>query len=330
MPGIPVAPQASDCLVPGIGIFTVINTGYRDRMINQDNNLMVSSIWKTMRPNNWLKNVFVLAPLFISGSIANPESAGRTALVFVAFCLMSSAVYFLNDILDRDRDKIHPEKRNRPIASGLIRIPVAIAIATVLCGTALVLSILTTPLVTGVLVSYALINIAYSLKLKHVVIADVFCIAIGFVLRVAAGAFAIGVQPTAWIIVATFLLSLFLALAKRRNELLMLGDDSTGHRPILDAYTPQFVDELISVVTPLTLTTYLLYTLDPETTQRMNTDYLYTTGIFVVFGIFRYLYLIHRKNLGGSPTDIVVKDGPMIFAIICWVAMLSVVIYLSG
>jgi len=283
-----------------------------------------------MRPNNWLKNVFVIAPLFVSGSITNYESVVSSTLVFIAFCLMSSAVYFLNDILDRDRDKIHPEKRTRPIAAGEIGLPVAVVMTVGLCSTSLALSIYVTPLVTGVLASYALVNVAYSLTLKHVVIADVFCIAIGFVFRVAAGAFAIGVQPTAWIIVATFLLSLFLALAKRRNELLVLGGDSTDHRPILDAYTPQFVDELISVVTPLTLITYLLYTLDPETTRRMNTDYLYTTGIFVVFGIFRYLYLVHRKNLGGSPTDIVVRDAPMIFAIVGWIAAFSIVVYLGG
>jgi len=283
-----------------------------------------------MRPNNWLKNVFVIAPLFVSGSITNSESVVSSSLVFVAFCLMSSSVYFINDILDRERDKVHPEKCTRPIAAGEIGIPMAIVMATGLCCISLALSIYVTPVVTGLLVSYALVNVAYSLMLKHVVIADVFCIAIGFVFRVAAGAFAIGVQPTEWIIVATFLLSLFLALAKRRNELLVLGGDSADHRPILDAYTPQFVDELISVVTPLTLITYLLYTLDPETTRRMNTDYLYTTGIFVVFGIFRYLYLVHRKNLGGSPTDIVVRDAPMFFAIVGWIAAFSIIVYLGG
>jgi 4-hydroxybenzoate polyprenyltransferase len=173
------------------------------------------------------------------------------------------------------------------------------------------------------------VNIAYSTWLKHVVIADVFCIALGFVFRVVAGAFSIGVHPTAWIVIATFLLSLFLGLAKRRNELLLLGKESTDHRPILDAYTPRLVDELISVVTPITLVTYILYTLDTETTERFHSDYLYTTSLFVVFGIFRYLYLVHRENLGGSPTDIVVKDGPMLGALIGWIATFTLFVYLG-
>jgi len=290
---------------------------------------MLANIWKTMRPNHWLKNVFVLAPLFFSGSVTDLEKTGLTALAFVAFCLMSSASYFLNDVLDRDHDKIHPVKCHRPIASGAIGIPLAISIALVFCVGSLTLSYSITPSVCGVLATYAVMNIAYSTWLKHVVIIDVFCIALGFVFRVVAGAFSIGAHPTAWIVMATFLLSLFLGLAKRRNELLLLDKESADHRPILNAYTPGLVDELISVVTPITLITYILYTLDPETTGRFHSNYLYTTSIFVVFGIFRYLYLVHRENLGGSPTDIVAKDGPMLYSLIGWIAAFALFVYID-
>jgi 4-hydroxybenzoate polyprenyltransferase len=290
---------------------------------------MIANIWKTMRPNHWLKNTFILAPLFFSGSVTDIEKTGLTALTFVAFCLMSSAVYFLNDILDRERDKIHPVKCNRPIASGAMSIPLAITIAIIFCTISLALSYSITPAISVILASYAVVNIAYSTWLKHVVITDVFCIALGFVFRVVAGAFSIGVHPTAWIVIATFLLSLFLGLAKRRNELLLLGKESTEHRPILNAYTPKLVDELISVVTPITLITYILYTLDPVTIERFHSKYLYTTSIFVVFGIFRYLYLVHRENLGGSPTDIVVKDGPMLGALIGWIATFTLFVYIG-
>ncbi len=290
---------------------------------------MISGIWKTMRPNHWLKNIFIFAPLFFSGSATHPDKAVIVTVIFLCFCLMSSAVYLLNDIIDRERDRMHPKKRTRPVASGRLSVKFAAIFSALLAFIALSLAFAVSEPASGILAGYALLNISYSTWLKHVVIADVFCIALGFVLRVLAGGVAIEVQTTSWIIMATFLLALFLGLAKRRSELILLHKESNKHRPILEEYSPQLVDELISVVTPVTLVTYLLYTLDPSTIERFGSTTLYYTGFFVVFGIFRYLYLIHRKNLGGSPTEVVVKDLPLAAAIVGWTVTFSLIVYLK-
>lgn len=289
---------------------------------------MLAAILTSMRPAQWVKNLFVLAPLFFSGSLLMPGRIVAAVLTFAAFSALASAAYLTNDLADRERDRAHPEKRRRPIASGTLPAGTAAAVAATLAVVAIVVTLAINPRVTVVLVAYALLNAAYSAGLKHVVIVDVFCIAIGFVLRVVAGSLAIAIIPTAWIVVATFLLALFLALAKRRNELQMLGTESSGHRPVLDAYTTPLVDELISVVTPATLLTYLLYTLDPEVMHRLGSTHLYVSSVFVVFGIFRYLFLVHRHELGGSPTDIVLKDAPLIAGIAGWVVTLTVLVYL--
>lgn len=282
-----------------------------------------------MRPTHWLKNLFVFAPLFFSGSATHPDKVEVVLVVFLCFGLMSSAVYLLNDIMDRERDLNHPEKCLRPIASGRLPISFAAIFAAFLALTSLSAAFVISKPLTAVLAAYGLLNVTYSVWLKHVVIADVFCIAIGFVLRVTAGGLAIGVERTSWLIMATFLLALFLGLGKRRNELLLLEKSSRAHRPILEEYSPKLVDELISVVTPVTLVTYLLYTLDPETVARLGSKALYYTGFFVVFGIFRYLYLIHQKNLGGSPTELVFRDLPLAAAIIGWTVSFSLIVYLK-
>jgi 4-hydroxybenzoate polyprenyltransferase len=181
--------------------------------------------------------------------------------------------------------------------------------------------------VTLILLFYFFFNIAYSFFLKNIVIVDVFCVSFGFVLRVLAGGLAVNVEPSSWLIIATFLLSLFLALGKRRHELVVLKDSSDNHRQVLYHYTPRLVDQLISVVTPVTLITYLLYTLDPDTIARFNSKILFSTGIFVIFGIFRYLYLIHRKDLGGSPTRLVLKDLPLFAAILGWILTFGLIVY---
>jgi 4-hydroxybenzoate polyprenyltransferase len=291
--------------------------------------IMGRDIWLTMRPKHWVKNVFVFAPLFFSGKAGNLEAMLSTVIAFVAFCAISSAVYLLNDIADRERDRVHPTKSQRPIASGRLPLSLATGTTVLLMVLAMVLAYTVTPMVAVVLAVYAIINISYSFSLKHIVILDVFCIAAGFVLRVVGGGVAIDVTPSSWLITATFLLSLFLALAKRRHELIILQGVSDEHRPVLTDYTPGLVDELISVVTPVTLVSYLLYTVDPATIERFGSNLLYATGAFVVFGIFRYLYLIHRMNQGGSPTDVVYKDLPLLVAIVGWVLTFSLLIYFS-
>ncbi|MEK6749916.1 MAG: decaprenyl-phosphate phosphoribosyltransferase [Pseudomonadota bacterium] len=282
----------------------------------------------TIRPKHWVKNFFVFAPLFFSGNAGIVDVFIASLTIFFAFCLISSSVYILNDISDHDRDRAHPTKKNRPIAAGRLSVPAAAFIAVALAAAALFIAMRLNIWAAGVLLAYGVINIAYSTYLKHVVIVDVFCISLGFVLRVVGGGLAIAVTPSSWLITATFLLSLFLALAKRRHELVLLEGKSENHRPVLNDYSARLVDELISVVTPLTLISYLLYTLEPATIARFNAPNIYFTGGLVTFGIFRYLYLIHKQNLGGSPTDLVFQDVPLLVAIVSWVLSFGAIIYL--
>jgi 4-hydroxybenzoate polyprenyltransferase len=241
---------------------------------------------------------------------------------------MSSAIYIFNDVRDREFDRLHPTKRERPIASGALSVGVAIAAACFLVAVSVVLVLLSPP-VLAVVLAYGGMNVLYSLQLKHVVILDVFTIAAGFVLRVFAGGLIIQVEPSSWLIMATFLLSLFLGLAKRRHELLLMKHIANSHRPVLEQYTIPLVDILTAVVTPVTLITYILYTLDGATMARFHSSKLYLTAGFVVFGIFRYLYLIHRKDLGGSPTQLVIKDQPLRTAILAWVVTFAVIVYIG-
>ena len=283
---------------------------------------------KAIRPIEWIKNVFVLAPLFFSGQGKDFDKLFVVGAVFLAFCCVSSAMYLFNDINDRELDRLHPSKRDRPIASGKLSVGLAATAAAFLACSGL-LFVAFQPLVLVLLLAYGLINVFYSLWLKHIVIVDIFCIAAGFVLRVFAGGAAIGVSPSSWLILATFLLSLFLALAKRRHEILISEAGSSEHRPVLEQYNLKLVDELISVVTPVTLITYVLYTLDPSTASHFNAQHLYLTSVFVVFGIFRYLYLIHRMKLGGAPAELLTKDMPLLVAIICWIASFFLIVYIA-
>ena len=283
-------------------------------------------LFRAIRPLEWIKNVFVMAPLFFSGQGKDVDKLFWVGVVVLAFCCVSSAIYLFNDINDRKLDRLHPRKKNRPIASGELSVGLATTVAAILACTGLLL-VGFQPLVLVLLSAYGFINVSYSLWLKHIVIVDIFCIAVGFVLRVFAGGAAVGVSPSSWLILATFLLSLFLALAKRRHEILISEASSSTHRPVLDQYNLKLVDELISVVTPVTLMTYVLYTLDPSTISRFNAKLLYLTSVFVVFGIFRYLYLIHRMYLGGAPVELLTRDMPLFLAIVCWIVSFVLIVY---
>lgn len=286
----------------------------------------VAVIWTAIRPAEWIKNVFVFAPMFFSGQILDFQKMSLVGMAFFSFCAMSSAVYLFNDINDRELDRLHPRKAKRPIASGELSVRVA-QILTMSLATGSLILVAAFPAVAVLLFIYALINVAYSLRLKHIVIVDVFCIAFGFVLRVFVGGEVVNVVPSAWLILATFLLSLFLALLKRRHELLVAEAAPRAHRPVLEHYSLRLVDELVSVVTPVTLITYILYTLDDVTIARFHTGHLYLTAVFVIFGIFRYLYLVHQMNVGGSPADIVWHDVPLIIVLFGWVSTFGVIVY---
>lgn len=287
-----------------------------------------AGLWKAIRPADWVKNVFVAAPLFFSGQATVWAKVWMTGLVVAAFCAMSSAVYLFNDIADREHDRLHPRKRHRPIAAGAVTIGVAVMSMVALVGLALA-SVSFSYQVMLLVAGYGLMNVAYSLWLKHIVILDVFCIGIGFVLRVFGGGLAIDVPPSSWLVLATFLLSLFLALAKRRHELLAMPEKANNHRPVLELYSIRLLDELISVVTPVTLLTYILYTLDHATMERFHSEHLYLSTPFVTFGIFRYLYLVHVRDSGGSPTDLVIGDIPLITAILSWIGAFVLIVYVS-
>ncbi len=263
---------------------------------------------RSLRPNQWIKSVFVLAPLVFSEHLLDGRYLLRSGGAFVLFCLMSSAVYLLNDIRDVESDRRHPEKRNRPIASGLLSPGAASAAAIVIALSALPPGFLLSTSFGWVLLAYGLMNVAYSLYLKHVVILDVMIIATGYLLRAIAGALVINVAISSWLILCTVLLALFMGFVKRRQELILLEAGAAEHRRILDEYTPRFLDQMIAVVTAGALVSYALYTMSPDVAQKLGTPHLNLTIPFVIYGLLRYLYLVYARNQGGNPSSTILGD----------------------
>ena len=284
----------------------------------------------SLRPNQWTKNLIVFAALALSKHLFEPEPLGRVVLAFVLFCALSGTVYLLNDVADIERDRLHPVKRLRPIASGALSPRAAALVAAGLALASAGASLLLGPLFAACAAAYLILNLLYSFYLKEAVILDVLCISLGFVLRAVAGAVAIGVLISEWLLVCTFLLALFLALAKRRHELVSLAATATGHRKSLAEYSPYLLDQMISVVTASCVTAYAFYTLAPETVAKYRTHRLAWTIPFVLYGIFRYLYLVHRKEQGGSPTDILLTDRPLLATVALWAAAIVLIVYTAG
>jgi 4-hydroxybenzoate polyprenyltransferase len=280
----------------------------------------------SLRPHQWTKNLFVLAALAFSKHLFDGDAVWRAGAAFVIFCALSGAVYVVNDLADVERDRLHPLKRARPIASGALSVPVARAAAPSLFALGLLAAWTLGPGFFLCAVAYLALNLAYSFGLKNVVILDVLAIAIGFVLRAVAGAVAIQVVFSDWLLVCTILLALFLALAKRRHELVTL-DDAAAHRRILAEYSPYLLDQMIAVVTASCLTAYAFYTLAPDTVAKYRTDRLALTIPFVIYGIFRYLYLVHRKEQGGSPGDALLTDRPLLATVALWAAVVVLIVY---
>ena len=284
------------------------------------------ALFVSLRPHQWTKNLVVLAALAFSKHLFDADAVARAGSALLIFCALSGGVYLVNDLVDRDRDRLHPAKRLRPVASGALSVLAARAAAAILLAAGLLAS---WALGAGFLLcalGYLGLNLAYSLGLKDVVILDVLAIAIGFVLRAVAGAVAIQVAFSDWLLVCTTLLALFLALAKRRHELVTLPDAS-GHRAILAEYSPYLLDQMIAVVTASCLTAYAFYTLAPDTVAKYRTDRLALTIPFVIYGIFRYLYLVHRKEQGGSPSDLLLADRPLLLAVFLWAASIVLIVY---
>ena len=280
----------------------------------------------SLRPHQWTKNLVVLAPLAFSKHLFEADAALRAFAAFAAFCLLAGAVYVLNDLADAERDRAHPTKRTRPVASGALPVPAARAFAVALLAVALAGSLALGKGFLGCALLYLGLNLGYTFGLKNVVILDVLAIAVGFVLRAVAGAVAIQVVFSNWLLVCTILLALFLALAKRRHELVTLPD-AAGHRAILAEYSPYLLDQMIAVVTASCLTAYAFYTLAPETVEKYRTERLALTIPFVIYGIFRYLYLVHGKEQGGSPGDTLLADRPLLVAVALWAAAVVAIVY---
>jgi 4-hydroxybenzoate polyprenyltransferase len=288
---------------------------------------LIKDLFITLRPKQWIKNGALFAPLLFSQNLLNGPMVIKDLEAFGLFCLLTGAVYILNDLKDRKEDRRHPVKQNRPIASGRVSPTLAGMIALLL----LILSFLigwqvSIPL-TEIMGAYLLLQGLYNLFLKHMVILDIFCIAAGFVLRVVAGGLAIEVYLSPWLLICTILLSLFLAMAKRRHELIFLKEDAVNHRGILKEYSPYLLDQMMGVVTACTVMSYALYTISEETIKKFQTPNLIYTVPFVLYGIFRYLFLVHQKVEGGRPEEILLTDRPLLLTVLGWAITVLVVLY---
>jgi 4-hydroxybenzoate polyprenyltransferase len=290
----------------------------------------LASLVVSLRPGQWSKNLFVFAGLLFGKQLFEPGAVAASCAAFAIFCALSGVVYLLNDVADREADRRHPLKSRRPIASGQLSPGLALAAAGVLGAGGLLAAFALRPLFGVVALAYVVLNAGYSARLKHVVIIDVLTIAIGFVLRAVAGAVAIAVPISHWLLVCMVLLALFLALSKRRHELTLLAEGATDHRRILGEYSPYLLDQMIGVVTASTLIAYIFYTISPETVQNFNTEYLALTIPFPLYGIFRYLYLVHKKEGGGSPAEMLLNDRPLLLCVALWVAAVVLIVYGPG
>jgi 4-hydroxybenzoate polyprenyltransferase len=284
-------------------------------------------LFRSLRPEQWSKNLILFGGLLFGLRLLDPTSVVRATLSFVIFCGLSGVVYLMNDIMDREADKRHPLKCRRPIASGALS-PQTAGITAIALGAASLGGswLLGLPFLL-VAVAYVALQALYSGPLKHIVILDVLTIAFGFVLRAVGGAVVIDVPISHWLLLDTVLLALFLALSKRRHELTLLAEGATSHRRILEEYSPYLLDQMIAVVSASTIVAYAFYTVSPETVAKFGTDLLGLTLPFPLYGIFRYLYLVHQREGGGSPADMLLTDRPLLACVGLWAAVVAVILY---
>lgn len=288
---------------------------------------MLLALLKTMRPKQWVKNVFVFVGIFFDGAVTNVTKLTHSVLAFVIFCLVSSAIYLINDLVDIEKDRLHPAKRNRPLPSGALSPTVARVAAVLLLLIALPAAFLLQPLFGALVALYAVLTIAYSFWLKNIVILDVMSIAAGFVLRVAAGAAVVQVTRfSPWLYVCTTLGALFIGISKRRNELLLLAENANGHRASLQDYNRALLDDMTALVTSTALAAYCFYTFSAPNLPTNHAMML--TIPFVIYGIFRYQYLVRVRNLGGAPEELVLGDKPLLLALVLFAVVAALVIYL--
>jgi 4-hydroxybenzoate polyprenyltransferase len=288
---------------------------------------MIEGIFLSMRPRQWLKNLVVFAGIAFAQKLPQADLLLRTIAAFALFCLASGGVYLFNDILDKEKDKAHPLKRRRPIASGVVPVKVAGLCA----GAALIGAFLGGQAISiqfgWVVLGYGVLMLSYSLLLKNMVVIDVLTIAAGFVLRAVAGAVAVNVGISSWLLVCTVFLALFLSLSKRRHELVLLDNKAQFHRRSLVEYSPALLDQMISVATAGTVIAYSLYTMSAETVAKFGTTKLGYTIPFVLYGILRYLYLVYRKDEGGSPERALLADLPLLLDVAAWITAVALILY---
>lgn len=293
-----------------------------EKLNNKSEKSFIINLLELMRPKQWIKNFFVFGALIFSYSFLNLNENISSLIAFLLFCLISSTVYIMNDILDVEKDRVHPKKRFRPIASGAISIKQASIALIVLLSISMISSFMINKSLFFILVLYFINNIFYSFKIKNIVILDVISIAIGFILRVIAGGVAIDVSLSGWILLCTFFISLFLGFEKRRNEIIKLEGRANEHRKILDDYSDELLKQFSDITLTCTVISYAMYTF-----VAYENPYMMITNVFVVYGLFRYKYLSMKKGEGGSPTETVLTDKSIIIDVILW-AITSIIILL--
>lgn len=299
---------------------TTLSTFHRD--LSWPRALLIS-----VRPEQWLKNVFVFLPLIFSRHLLDLELLVATGYGFICLCLASSGVYLFNDVIDIEADRNHPIKSRRPVAAGTLSLRSAVLSSVVLMAAGLAGSYLLNTYFLLIVLAYLAINLLYTLRLKHLVILDILVIALGFILRVMAGTVLVEVRPSDWLILCTLTLALFLGFSKRRQELILIGESANHHRKVLEHYSIPFLDQMISVATACTVISYTLYTVSDETVARFGSRNLIFTVPFVLYGIFRYLYLTYHKETGDNPSTVIWSDWPFCLNALLWVGLICVLIY---
>lgn len=292
---------------------------------------MIKDLFLLIRPHQWLKNFFIFLPLFFHGELSNIPMLAQALIVFVSFCLIASSIYCFNDIYDREADKLHPKKSKRPIAAGRVSLTSAYITMAILVLVSLALVYVALPLtymkVIGVLLLYFLMNIGYCIYLKNIAIVDVLIIAVGFVLRVIVGGVSISVELSQWIVLMTFLLALFLAFAKRRDDVVIYENTGILPRKNVNRYNLVFMNQAITVISAITMVCYIMYTVSDEVQNRFGSHYVYLTTIFVLAGILRYMQLTIVDVKSGSPTRVLMHDRFMQASVMGWILSYLIIIY---
>lgn len=287
----------------------------------------VKSLIRLLRPHQWLKNSFVLVGALFGHAWRDPARLTEALYAFAVFCLLASAVYVMNDLIDRDRDRRHPVKRHRPLPSGAVGTSAALVLMAICFAGGFGLLMLSGNRAPWVFFAYVVLNVGYTLGLKHVVILDVFLVAAGFMLRILAGTLGIGIEPSQWLLLCGLMLTLFLGFAKRRAEINALDEgDAAAHRRVLEDYSLKLLDQLMTVAVAGAIVSYSLYTVSADTVALHGTTHLIYTVPLVIYGMFRYLFLLHHRGGGGDPAQQALTDGHLLAALLGWLALVLAIL----